>query len=131
MLTDFNDGGWFALGFTLSCPNVNRPRTVVDGRTLVMGERRIAEYYELISLKEGWKNIYGAWGTNAVALPETAALAKEILRDGEQLGLKRINSQSGWILMGPLRNSALAEFSGPPPGGRADDGGGVFSSAEN
>ena len=33
-------------------------------------------------------------------------------------------------LEGPLGNSASAEFSGPPPVGRAEDRGGVASSAE-
>lgn len=61
----FDDGGWLALGFMLAAERSRTPlrcRSLIDGRTLVMGERRLLDYREIVTGTMNRCAILERWG---------------------------------------------------------------------
>lgn len=109
VLNHFNDGGWLALGFWLARGSDAREavlKTAIDGRTLVMGEQRISEYYDLITLQPNAAEVLASWGIGAVALPKELKLSRQFI---EKVDWESSAGPPEWIVsLSPTCESAAA-----------------------
>ena len=104
VLNTFNDGGWLALSFWLARKkgeSESRLRTVIDGRTLVMGEARLAEYRQLMKQSGDWCAIINRWQIDAAMLPPESSLVKAIRASGGKTECGRkwsvLRETSHWV----------------------------------
>jgi len=84
ILNHFDDGGWLALFLLLNNAETARNvdiKTSIDGRTLVMGEKRLEEFRSLQRLDDNWCEIIKAYDAEFALLPSDMKFAKA-LQDG-------------------------------------------------
>ncbi len=68
VLNHFDDGGWLALFFWLK--QEDKYKTTIDGRSLVMGEKRLKEFKLLLAGDEKSCEILGSWKTEYAIIPK-------------------------------------------------------------
>ena len=85
LLNEFNDGGWLALALYLDAKQRNHTeqvRTSIDGRTLVMGPRRLSEYSNLLSSSKDGCKVLLSWGVGTALLRNNSSLGRTLEKDG-------------------------------------------------
>ena len=90
VLNHFNDGGWLSLAFYLSTLN-KKLKTAIDGRTLVIGEKRLKEFAMLDSLSKGWQDVLLEWNTALAILPNNFRLVQEFFGQKETAPAKNLS----------------------------------------
>ena len=101
VLNHFNDGGWLALAFWLSRPEQSSStkfKTSIDGRTLVVGAKRLRDFAALQRLESGWCAILEEWNTSVAILPAKTLLARVLSKRIDQADEKR-NCVNQWTLL--------------------------------
>ncbi len=87
VFNDFNDGGWLALAFWQARPEGSEStqlKTSIDGRTLVMGAKRLAEYQQIASRQGRWCSTLAGWGAEYAILPSESALLEALEQDNSE-----------------------------------------------
>lgn len=74
VLNHFDDGGWLAFAFYEPATKEPSCYTAVDGRTLVMGAKRLEEFTKIRNLTGNWCETISAWGANFAVLPAETKL---------------------------------------------------------
>ena len=112
VFNDFNDGGWLALVFQRSQPDEPPYQsflTSIDGRTLVMGESRLAEYEKIAGQHEGWCRALQGWDAKFALLPKNSPLETVLLSEyqDENCGghWERIATYEFWSTLKYVPNS--------------------------
>jgi hypothetical protein len=85
VLNHFDQGGWLELAFTLYGPRDaegNVVRAAVDGRTLVMGARRLMQFQDLRVVAEGSCDVIRSWNPGLAILPNNKKITKA-MREGD------------------------------------------------
>ncbi|MCC6954767.1 MAG: hypothetical protein IT290_11680 [Deltaproteobacteria bacterium] len=80
VLNHFDDGGWLALGFYLT-DRTDRAqfRTAIDGRTLVMGERRLREFQKLRLGGHDGCAVVSLWRPDLAVLPAAGTFVETLI----------------------------------------------------
>lgn len=84
VFNDFNDGGWLALALWLARPQgvLSSPlKTTIDGRTLVMGAKRLSEYQKIALNHPQWCQTLKSWNATSAILPKGSPLSQALLED--------------------------------------------------
>jgi hypothetical protein len=83
LFNHLNDGGWLALALFVNRAigeSESKFKTSIDGRTLVMGEKRLDEFDTIINLKPNWDEVLQSWDVDLAFLPAGLAI-NEVLRN--------------------------------------------------
>ncbi len=86
VLNTLEDGGWLGLFFFLtkmSSETESRFKTTIDGRTLVMGEKRLQESSILLGGGQSWEEILENWAVEIAFLPREHRLSRMLLESGK------------------------------------------------
>jgi hypothetical protein len=96
VFTDFNDAGWAELGFYLaSSPKQSPYLLAIDGRTLVVGAKRLEEYSSILNQRGGWEDVFSKWNVQLAIIRQDAAF-KELLIEKDW---KIIDQTSYWVVL--------------------------------
>ncbi len=79
ILTHLNDGGWLEYWMSYASKE-KRLKTVIDGRTLVMGEKKLAQYLSVSKRESGSCEVVEQWGAAWAILPVGSSL-ESLLQD--------------------------------------------------
>lgn len=96
----FDDGGWLTLGIRLSGKE-GSAFSLIDGRTLVMGEKRLEEYAKVVLSKQPVCGLLDQWNANWVILKHSSTLLKRILDDEKSCGgdWKVVTTGENWTVL--------------------------------
>ncbi len=100
IFSSFDEGGWLALGIRLSGKE-GSAFSLIDGRTLVMGEKRLREYSEVVISKQPVCGLLDRWNANWVILKHSSTLLKRILEEEKSCGggWKVVTTGENWTVL--------------------------------
>ncbi len=77
-MSQFNSGGWLELGLYLAAPESNA-KPLIDGRTLVMGEERLNDYFLVSTHKISFSDYLEKYQIKTIILNRRSPLTEESL----------------------------------------------------
>ena len=102
----FDDGGWLAFGFyeaRKSGSSESSFKTAIDGRSLVMGDTRLAEYQQITSAEGNWCATLTRWNVELAILPNGSRGSQRLLHEYHESGCdgrwEMVEQLSHWSIL--------------------------------
>lgn len=108
ILNEFTNGGWVGFGLwrgraldeTINSEHVSSYKVAIDGRTLVMGEKRLLEYRSIASRQKGWCDVVSSWNVPVALLSIDSAVHKGLIGNQIECGSwKELWRGKYWVVL--------------------------------